>query len=268
MKDSMKNILEVFTRTQLNGSDSIKSLISWCYAYVSNIEGAIELESVVGSKDIVLMLHVTSPITVTQYDNESSLLGSGVYVVGRDVISNVNMNFNQDTQFLFVDLSMFNDFCVVSPPLGIHLANYQGFLDYIFNKFRDDVINENEIFGIINLSLVPARVFKSQDYQKIVNSIELRFTNPNLSLEDVAESVYMSKRKVQKVLSQSGITFMKILGQFRHKELMYLIHTSTKVYYAEEYIRMAGFPSYHAGNTYFKNLHHMTVKKYIEKQRG
>ncbi|RJX75571.1 AraC family transcriptional regulator [Vibrio sinensis] len=267
MKDSMENILEVFTRTQLNGSDGIKSLISWCYAYISNIDGVIDLASIVDDKETVLMLHVTSPISVTQ-GNDYLSLGAGVYVVGRDVISTVNINFNKDTQFLFVDLNMFNDFCVVPHPLGIHLANYQGFLDYIFNRLRDDIINENEIFGIINLSLVPAKVIKNEDYQRIVKSIELNFTNPNFSLDDVAESVYMSKRKVQKVLSQSGVTFMKILGRFRYKQLIYLIHTSSKVCYADEYIRNAGFPNYHAGNEYFKKVHHITVKKYIDKQRS
>lgn len=266
MKDSMENILEVFTRTQLSGSDGIKSSINWCYAYISNINGGIDLESIVGNKETVLMLHVASPITVTQ-GNDCLSLGCGVYVIGRDVISTVKINFNRDTQFLFVDLNMFNDFCVVSPPLGIHLANYQGFLNYIFNKLRVDVINENEIFGIINLSLVPAKILKNEDYQRIVKTIELNFTNANLSLDDVSESVYMSKRKVQKVLNQYGVTFMKVLGRFRYKQLMYLIHTSSKVYSAEEYIRRAGFPNYYAGNAYFKNLHYISVKKYIEKQR-
>ena len=260
----MINLIEQFTKIGLNYKCQFTTLASWCYTYISNAKGMIELRC---SDNIVLMLRVQTPIKI-KLRNEYSILGSGVYVVGQNVLSKLEVDFNSDTQFLFVDLNMFDEFCVVIPPTGVKIANYQFFLERIFESLKSGEINQNEIFAIINLSLVPEKSVGNEEYNRIVKNIEENFTNPDFSLDDVAGSVYMSKRKIQKILSQKGTTFVKLVKDFRYDRLRHIIKTSTKIHSSAEYIRQSGFPSCFAANVYFKEMHNITVKRYIQSIRN
>ena len=117
----------------------------------------------------------------------------------------------------------------------------------------------NAIRCILNIDYDVEFDIKPSDYERVYSAIQNNFKDPTFSIEMLSKNVFMSKRKLQYVLSKNGVSFKFLCNDLR---LAYLLKNIDKFNDINELIFRSGFKNALSANKVFKDKFGMTVKKY------
>ncbi|GEK16083.1 helix-turn-helix domain-containing protein [Aliivibrio fischeri] len=136
----------------------------------------------------------------------------------------------------------------------------------INNLFESIKITKKPIYTL--LSLVNflgsdiCRNKKDDIFEKIKHTIKINSYNANFNLEELCSIIFMSKRKVQYIISSNNTTYLKLLHQYRIENLKNLIMENKNISILKmSYI--SGFANYSTANRLFKNYVGISIKDYI-----
>ncbi|AQM67471.1 transcriptional activator FtrA [Vibrio campbellii] len=160
---------------------------------------------------------------------------------------------------IFFPLTGFTSLCKRKP---VNKA-YGVIINSLRNNLSDDEykrnVEINGITGLVLISLVEAEREKVID--KIVDFIRDNITNEKLSLDYVANNVYMSKRKLQYIFSSSGTTYKKTLNSVKVELLKFYINNNPEVS-IKQILPLCGFNSHSSANSIFKMSTGESIYKY------
>ncbi|MGR5112703.1 helix-turn-helix domain-containing protein [Vibrio jasicida] len=137
----------------------------------------------------------------------------------------------------------------------------------IIKKIRDSFSEDdykkkveiNGIIGLVLISLIESQ--RERTIDKIVAFIKSNITNERLSLEYVANNLYMSKRKLQYIFSSNGTTYKKTLNQVKIDLLAFYINENPEVS-IKHILPLCGFNSHSSATSIFKRAKGESLYKY------
>ena len=97
--------------------------------------------------------------------------------------------------------------------------------------------------------------------ERIKTAIMENVNNCDFNLKRLCELVYMSRRKIQYILSSYNESFLSLLHDLRVERLKILINDNPKEFISE-LTNLAGFRSYQTANRLFKQYVGVSIKQY------
>ena len=143
---------------------------------------------------------------------------------------------------------------------------YESIINKLRNNFSDDdykrTIEVNAIICLVLMSLIESE--KETVIDKIIEFIKLNISNNKLSLDYVAQNLYMSKRKLQYIFSNNKTTYKKTLNEVKVDLLIFNINENPDV--SIKYIlSKCGFNSHSSASNAFKIAKGETIYQYKKK---
>ncbi|GEK15981.1 helix-turn-helix domain-containing protein [Aliivibrio fischeri] len=134
----------------------------------------------------------------------------------------------------------------------------------IHNLFESIKITKKPIYTLLSLvNFIGSDIYQKDDiFEKIKNTIEINSDNANFNLEELCSIIFMSKRKVQYIISSNNTTYSQLLQQYRIYKLKNLIMENKNISILKMSF-ISGFANYSTANRLFKHYVGVSIKDYI-----
>jgi AraC-like DNA-binding protein len=177
----------------------------------------------------------------------------------------LNYNFEYDVsidekdQVFIIKKEYYNEF--VSPSFNVEVIN-----SLLFRTIFESIMRvKNPMYMLAFLvNYIGSDGYvsnKNNALEKIKIVIMENINNCDFNLKKLCDLVYMSRRKVQYILSSYNESFLSLLHDFRIDNLKMLINENPKAFISE-LIHLGGFRSYQTANRLFKKHVGVSIKQY------
>ncbi|MUK48757.1 helix-turn-helix domain-containing protein [Aliivibrio fischeri] len=171
---------------------------------------------------------------------------------------------NSEDQLLIIHKNFYQN-------LGMPNVNDSSMNSLLINSLFESIkTTKRPIYALLSLvNFIGSEIYichKKEKFEEIKRVIKTNASNAHFNLNELCSIIFMSKRKVQYIISDNNQTFLHLLHQYRVDELKSLIKQNGKMpILTISYL--SGFSCYATANRTFKHHVGMSIKDYINESQ-
>ena len=244
--------------------------LEWGFLYASRINGLLRSDLVSSfMPDSITIVHGDN-VKVFETKSGKVEIVSGVFYFD----NGFDIELHEQVQSIIVRRHLFKGYCSIPKNLyGIKKTNHGYLISALFESIRDENNTwSNGVMAIANVIAISILESESDNSGEceIYEAISNNHKDINFSLDDLCNIFFMSRRKIQYILSKKGWTFTSILRMYRVNTLKRLLKDkdSLSMRYFEITSHKAGYDSLEKANRDFKKVEGITVRGYVKRLKG
>jgi AraC-like DNA-binding protein len=228
--------------------------------FLCGFEGNISSSIIEGyyNKFIVVVANPKNKRLLNVHTNEYVNINDSIvmYTGGYSVV------IDSGSQVLVINQEFFRNINITKFPVGLIEHVHGALIKRLFELIKH---SDNPIYEILALANIVGvdnyRVDVNNQLVKIRQVIEDNYRNEDFNLDNLCRLVYMSKRKVQYILSDGGVSFLELLNGYRVEVLRGLLLKEPRT--AVEILSInAGFNNQNTANRVFKSKFGVSISEF------
>lgn len=236
--------------------DSFSSLIFDKIAYATGVSGSIEKEvTIIGAKRVIIL------------KCES---GAETRRLNCLTIYNANYDSFKPIQFNYTDhiVAIREDFFDAVEAPAIMLGGFSNVHDKLICdliiSIKKSSTPEFLLSAIANLVAVEYRELSEKTkFQSVVEAVEANYLDDDFSLDTLSRKVFMSRRKLQYILSSENVFFLDLVNSYRISHLKALLQQNPS-FSLTRLVSDSGFKNTAAANRVIKKHLNISLKELKE----
>ena len=236
-------------------NDSFSAQVFEKIMYTTGIKGTIERKcTVLGAKKVIIL-----KCEIGKEKNKSRVRTLSIYNANHDSFNSISVGYTDHI------VAIREDFFDATEAPAIMLGGFSSIHD---NLICDLMLSINKsstpeflLAAIANLVAVEYREMSEKTkFQCVVEAVESNYLDEDFSLDSLSKEVFMSRRKLQYILSSENVFFLDLVNSYRINHLKVLC----KQYPTLSLTRLvtdSGFKNTAAANRVIKKHLNMSLKE-------